>query len=98
VTCPAWDVPHPDAVEDALKTVMPTWSGTGMDAFWVHLLELDPRELEKTRRHQMMALARYGRQPLLAWDDVLVTELRAWYGTLAEMLTQEAEARVTEDR
>ena len=65
---------------------------------WHHLLVLDPNELEKFRRHQIVALARYARAPLLAWDDVATTELRVWYDELKELLAQEnAASRKMED-
>ena len=75
------------------------WSGGSTDAVWTHMLFLDPEELEKLRRHQMMALARYARAPLLGWDDVATTELTAWYAELKELLKAEGEAsRTMEDR
>ena len=94
-----WDVPHPDVLHDQLRTVLPTWSGTIFDACWANMLVLDPRELEEHRRKQIITLARYGRQPIGQWDQVPVTELQAWYRSLAELMSEEAEAmRVTEDR
>jgi len=77
---------------------MVTWSGTGADAFWWHLLSLDPNELEKLRRHQIMALGRYGRQQVNAWDDRDVTELTAWYRELSELMKAEsAISKTSED-
>ena len=73
------------------------WSGTGLDAFWHHLLDLDPEELGRLRRHQIMALARYARAPLLGWDDVEVTELQAWYSELRDLLKAENESSRMED-
>lgn len=94
-----WETADPDDVEDTVKDLMVAWSGTPVDAFWHHIMSIDPLELTNLRGHQMMALARYARQPLHGWDDVDVTELRFWYRQLKELMQMEAEAsNITEDR
>ena len=94
-----WETPDPDDVEDTLKELMVSWTGTGTDAFWHHLLVRDPVEFENLRRHQMMALGRYGRQPISMWDEFDVTELDAWYAELKELITREgAASKAAEDR
>lgn len=83
-------MPHPDDVDDALSGLLMVWhGGEGSDAYWTHHLEQDPGEMEKFRRHQIMALARYARAPLLEWGGVDVSELRAWYDELKELLQAE---------
>ena len=69
---------------------MRVWTGGGAGAFWHHMLDLDPDKLEGLRRHQIMALARYGRQAIGSWDDRLTTELTAWYRELAALLKDES--------
>lgn len=79
-------------MNDAMQGVVKVWSDGGSPAWWPHLLLLDPAEQEKIRRHQIIALARYGRQPISEWLDADVQELRAWYESLAELMKAEAEA------
>ncbi len=94
-----WEIADPDDVEDTVKALMVAWSGTPVDAFWYHIMHVDPLELGEIRGHQLMALARYARQSLFGWDDVDVTEVRFWYRQLKELMKLEAEAsKVTEDR
>lgn len=76
-------------MHDSLGRLVRVWTGTGVDAWWHHSLDLDPEELGRHRRHQMMALARYARQPLGQWEEVGVDELDAWYGELGELLKRE---------
>jgi hypothetical protein len=78
---------------------MVQWSGSGVDSFWHHLINIDPVALQKTRDHQKIALARYARQPLSMWDGRDVNELRRWYWALKDLLDQENEvAGAVEDR
>lgn len=94
-----WETPDPDDVHDDLKVLMTAWTGGGVDSFWSQLLNLDPEELGKLRRHQMMALARYGRQSLLDWEDRETNELRSWYEELRLLMEAESTAgKVVEDR
>ena len=67
----------------------------GMVKAFQLLASLDPEVLVKLRRHQIMALARYARAPLLGWDDVDVTEVRAWYDELKELMKLESAASKT---
>lgn len=79
-------------MNDAMREVMKVWNDSGSPAWWPHLLELEPAEQEKIRRHQVMALARYGHQPIGRWDDEDVQELRACYEELCELLEGESAA------
>jgi len=73
-------------------------SGTVVDAYWHHLVEIDVAEREKSRYRVKVFLARYGRQNMLQWDDVEVAEIRRYADELAEMLTEENEStRVSEE-
>jgi hypothetical protein len=87
----AWEPPDPDLVEESLA-VLAVRTRTPWDAFWPHALRLDPAQHAATRRKQILQLARYGRfggGSIREWDDEPVSELRAWYGTLCEVLKEE---------
>jgi len=45
-----------------------------------------------------MALARYGRQSLLQWEDVSVLEIRDHFNSLMELLNAEQGKAGSEDR
>jgi hypothetical protein len=96
-----WQPPDPDELRDELH-VYGFQTGTSFDAAWHHILQADPLEQEKTRRRQILQLARYGRfggSSPCAWDDEPVTELRAWWRTLKEILDEEDSlSRASENR
>ena len=74
------------------------WQGSLVDSLWHHLIEIDPVQQAKTRRHQIMAMARYGRQSIGELEGMDVADLRAWYGELRELLANEKpEERITEN-
>ena len=63
------------------------------------MLDLDPKELGHVRERQIMALARYGRQPIDTWDSHTVVELQRWYRALADVMKDEnAMANTIENR
>lgn len=73
-------------------------TGTVVDAYWHHLIEIDVAEREKSRYRIKMFLARYGRQNVLQWDDVEVAEIRRYAEELSNLLTEENESsRVNEE-
>lgn len=84
-----WDVPDPDEVQDTFKKLFVHYSDSAINACWAHILDIDAVELTNVRGHQKMALARYGRQSLLQWGDVDITELRFWYEQLKTLMEQE---------
>jgi hypothetical protein len=61
------------------------------DAVWHLTLDVDPDLQERTRRKQILELARYGRLGggLHDWDDEPVVELRAWWDALKELMDKE---------
>lgn len=94
-----WETPDPDDVDDSLEALMLIRRGSAVDAFWHHLIDVNPEERMKLRRHQIMVLARYARAPLLGWDDQDVQDLRSWYEELSELMGAESDAgRLIEDR
>ena len=84
-----WDLPDPDQLEDSLK-ILSIYTDTYFDAFWHHIVLIDPDEVLRTRKFQKMQLARYGRQSIFDWDDVEVSELREWWDVLKEILESES--------
>jgi hypothetical protein len=95
-----WETPDPDAVDDSLKELLITWSpDSPVQACWHHYLEVDPTAQQKMRGHQMIALARYARQPITSWEGRDVSELKFWYQQLKELMDAENETgKMIEDR
>lgn len=62
------------------------FSNTFYDSIWHLDYGLSPRKLESVRRRQKLFLASKGRQSLLQWDDVEVTEIARWANELIAML------------
>ncbi len=92
-----WEVADPDDIEDSLNKLS-HHDGTIGDVIWVFLFDLDPAEVQQNADRMKMALARYGRQSLLQWDDVEGSEIRKWYRVLKELLDTESAVTDTEDR
>lgn len=53
------------------------------------LAEIDPAALLKLRTKQKIELARYGRQSVLQWDTVLLSEFLAYHRALVEVVNEE---------
>lgn len=81
-------VVDPDLIDDLqVKTSFtaelgPLWP-------YVHALNSDARKIERNHEMRKVALARYGRQSLMQWDDVDVAEIRRWYELLVELVREE---------
>lgn len=73
-------------------------SGTAIDAFWHVTVEFDPVEMLRHRAKQKIYLARYGRQSVLQWGDVDVTELTEYFEVLSELISEENGGGISEDR
>ena len=70
-----------------------------LDVTWPLFLGYDPRERERTRKRQRVALGRYGRQSVLQWDGVELQEFLEYYDELCNLLSEEAPAATPgEDR
>lgn len=52
----------------------------------------DAGELQRARVRRLVFLARFGRQPLLGWDDVESSEIRLYVDVLVELLREESES------
>jgi hypothetical protein len=86
-----WDQPDPDDLRDEVHSLS-FFTGTVYDAVWHHTLELDPAKHVKMRRSQILQLSRYGRfggGTISEWDEQPVSELRAWYEALKDLLDAE---------
>jgi hypothetical protein len=59
------------------------------DVIWHHLIDIDPEEKRLSTDRMKMALARYARQSLFQWDDVLVSEIRYWFERLKDLFENE---------
>ena len=53
------------------------------------LAEIDPVVVLKLRTKQKIELARYGRQSVLQWDNVLLSEFLAYHRALVEVVNEE---------
>ena len=84
----AWQTPDPDLVDDSLA-ILAVRDGSAADVVWHHIIDIDPEEKLLDTARMKMALARYGRQSLLQWDDVPVSEIRFWYDRLKELFENE---------
>ncbi len=94
---PDRDLDLDDLEWDYFQEEFPYWS-TGSPS-WHLTIEIDPAGLEEKRVAQKSALARYGKQPWVQWDDVDLQELEAAYGGVVDLVRQEnALSRANEDR
>ena len=62
----------------------PVWNTT-----WQFRFSFDPEERIKMRTKQKMQLGRYGRQSVLQWDGVEVSEFEDHYNALSDVLKNE---------
>jgi hypothetical protein len=95
-----WEPADPDEVEESLETLC-VRTRTPWDAYWYHSVRMDPGEHAAMRRKQVLQLARYGRMGSSPgdWDEVPVSEFRAWYQTLCDVLGDEhSTSRVMENQ
>jgi hypothetical protein len=53
------------------------------------MAEIDAVALMKLRTKQKMELARYGRQSVLQWDNVLLSDFLAYHRALVEVVNDE---------
>ena len=66
---------------------------------WHLHVPIDPVEWLRWRAKQKVYLARYGRQSILQWGDVDVTEMAEYYELLVEIIRDEnTVVGLTEDR
>jgi hypothetical protein len=77
--------PDPDDVFEELGKLM-----FGREVDVTPVLGYDPAEVEAQRRHQKMALARYGRIDPFSWEGRELNELRFYYAELVSLLKKEA--------
>lgn len=93
----AWKYPDPDEVEDSLE-ILSIYTGTLADAFWHHMIEIDPEEMDQDRRKQIVQMTRYGRLNF-DWEEMEIPELRRWYRALKDTLDDEdALSRANENK
>lgn len=74
---------------DDVLAILTQRTGGAVDAFWHLIYPLDGQEILTIREKQKMQLARYGKQSLLQWDDVEISEIRKWHERLAELVKSE---------
>lgn len=69
-----------------------------VDAAFQYLFSVEALDLERQHYRRKAFLARYGRQSVLQWDDVEVSEINRHVEALAELIKEENEAaRSSED-
>lgn len=73
-------------------------TGRKADGLFVWAHAQDPADLLKHNRWRKAYLARYGRQSVLQWDDVPVSEIEEYVAEIGELLKRESElSRMSED-
>jgi len=74
-------------MHDADRAPLPT--GRSGAALWDAMIEIDPEESRERRIHQIVYLARYGRQSMLQWDDVPTSLLDELFEGLSDIIKGE---------
>lgn len=82
---------------DDVLAILTQRTGGAVDAFWHLVYPLDGQEILTIREKQKMQLARYGKQSLLQWDDVEISEIRKWHERLVELVKTENAMSGSED-
>ena len=83
-----WETIDPDVLDDSLK-ILTHWEQDISDVMWRLIYQMDPFALREMREMQKMALARYGKQSLLQWDDVNVMEIDHAFDRLKKLFANE---------
>lgn len=85
-------------LDDRLARLVPH-VGLSCDAYWDHVVRIDPGEHLRMRVRQKAYLARYGRQSVLQWEGREVAELNEHFAAMSEIIREEnALSRGSEDR
>lgn len=84
-----------------MRALLAVHTGTVFDACWYHTEAVVPAgedDVDDYRRHQILALARYGRfggGNIHQWDDEPVEELNTWYRALVKLMDRESAMQAT---